>query len=47
MKLKYTVVYDNSSDKFGIGHGWINVKVTVGLQKFSPYSATRTNSQVL
>ena len=35
MKLDYTVVYENSSDRFDIEHHWIKVKVTVGLQKFS------------
>ena len=34
MKLKYIVVYENSSDKFDIEHHRIKVKVTLGLQKF-------------
>ena len=39
MKLEYTVflVYENSWDKFDIEHCRIKVKVTVGLQKFSPF----------
>ena len=34
MKLKFIVVYENSSDEFDIEHPLIKVKVTVGLQKF-------------
>ena len=39
MKLEYIVglVYENSWDKFDIKHCRIKVKVTVGLQKFSPF----------
>ena len=33
MKFDYIVVYDNSSDKFDIGHCWIKMKGTVGLYK--------------
>ena len=38
MKLEYIVLYENSSDKFDIEHHRIKVKVTVGLQKFSPFT---------
>ena len=38
MKLEYVVVYENSSDEFDIEHHRIKVKVTVGLQKFSPFT---------
>ena len=34
MKLKYIVVYENSSDEFDIEHHRIKVKVTVGLKIF-------------
>ena len=34
MKLKYMVVYENSSDEFDIEPYRTKVKVTVGLQKF-------------
>ena len=30
IKLEYIVGYENISDKFDNGHGWIKVKVTVG-----------------
>ena len=32
MKFEYTIVYENSSDKFDIEH--CGIKVTAGLQKF-------------
>ena len=32
MKFEYTVVYENSSDKFDIEH--CGIKVTAGVQKF-------------
>ena len=38
MKLEYIVVYENSLDEFDIEHHRIKVKVTVGLQKFSPFT---------
>ena len=38
MKLEYIVVYENISDKFNKGHCRIKGKVTVGLQKFSPFT---------
>ena len=38
MKLEYTVAYENSSDEFDIEHHQIKVKVTVGLQKFPPFT---------
>ena len=37
-KLDYIVVYENSSDKFDIRLCRIKVKVTVGVQKFSPFT---------
>ena len=42
MKLEYIVLYENSSDKFDIEHHRIKVKVTVGLQKFSPFTIIQT-----
>ena len=42
MKFKNFVVYEIKSDKFDIGHCWIKVKVTVGVQKFSPFTAIQT-----
>ena len=42
MKLEYVVVYENSSDKFDIGLRRIKVKVTVGVQKFSPFTTIQT-----
>ena len=42
MKLEHIVVYENSSDEFSIEHHWIKVKVTVGLQKFSPFTTIQT-----
>ena len=41
-KLEYIVVYENSSDKFDIELRRIKVKVTVGVQKFSPFSTIQT-----
>ena len=40
-KLDYIVVYENSSDEFDIVHQ-IKVKVTVGVQKFSPFTTKQT-----
>ena len=42
MKLEYIVVYKNISDEFNIEHHRIKVKVTVGLQKFSPFTTIQT-----
>ena len=42
MKLEYIVVYENSSDEFDIEHHRIKVKVTVGLQTFSPFTTIQT-----
>ena len=42
MKLEYIVVYENSLDQFDIEHHRIKVKVTVGLQKFSPFTTIQT-----
>ena len=42
MKLEYIVVYENSSDEFDIEHCWIKVKVTIGVQKFSPFTTIQT-----
>ena len=41
-KSEYIVVYENSSDEFDIELHWIKVKVTVGVQKFSPYTTIQT-----
>ena len=37
-KLEYIVLYENSSDEFDIELRRIKVKVTVGVQKFSPFT---------
>ena len=42
MKLEHIVVYENSSDEFDIEHHRIKVKVTVGLQKRSPFTTIQT-----
>ena len=42
MKLEYIIVYENSSDEFNIEHCRIKVKVTVGVQKFSPFTTIQT-----
>ena len=42
MKLQYIVGYENSSEKFDIDHCQIKVKVTVDLQKFSPFTTIQT-----
>ena len=42
MKLDYIVVYEYSSDKFDIEHHRVKVKVTVGLEKFSPFTTIQT-----
>ena len=41
-KLEYTVEYENSSDKFDNELHRIKVKVTVGVQKFSPFTTIQT-----
>ena len=38
MKLEYIVVYENSSDKFDMDLRWIKDKVTLGVQKFFPFT---------
>ena len=42
MKLEYIVVHENSSDEFDIEHHQIKVKVTIRLQKFSPFTTIQT-----
>ena len=42
MKLEYIVVYENISDEFDIEHCQIKVKVTVGVQNFSPFTTIQT-----
>ena len=42
MKLEYTVVYENSSGEFNIEHHPIKVKVTVGFQRFFPFTIIQT-----
>ena len=42
MKFEYMVVYENSSEEFDIEHHRIKVKVTVGLQKFFPFTTIQT-----
>ena len=41
-KLEYIVVYENSSDEFDIELRRIKVKVTVGIQKFFPFTTIQT-----
>ena len=41
-KSEYLVVYENSSDEFDIELHRIKVKVTVGVQKFSPFTTIQT-----
>ena len=41
-KSEYIVVYENSSDEFNIELHRIKVKVTVGVQKFSPFTTIQT-----
>ena len=40
-KSEYIVVYENSSDEFDIELHRIKVKVTVGVQKFFPFTTIR------
>ena len=42
MKLEYIVLYENSWDEFDIKPHRIKVKVTVGIQKFSPFITIQT-----
>ena len=41
-KSEYIVVYENSSDEFDFEHHRIKVKVTVGVQKFPPFTTIQT-----
>ena len=41
-KLEYIVVYKNSSDEFDIELRQIKVNVTLGVQKFSPFTTIQT-----
>ena len=41
-KSEYSVVYENSSDEFDIELHRIKVKVTVGVQNFSPFTTIQT-----
>ena len=41
-KSEYIVVYENSTDAFDIELHRIKVKVTVGVQKFSPFTTIQT-----
>ena len=41
-KSEYIVVYENRSDEFDIELHRIKVKVTVGVQKFSPFTTVQT-----
>ena len=43
-KSEYIVVYENSSDEFDIELHRIKVKVTVGVQKISPFTTIQTVS---
>ena len=40
--MEYIIVYENSSDEFDIELRRIKVKVTVGVQKFSPFTTIQT-----
>ena len=40
--IQYIVVYENRSDEFDIELCQIKVKVTVGVQKFSPFTTIQT-----
>ena len=40
--MEYIVVYENSSDEFDIERRQIKAKVTVGLQKFSPFTTIQS-----
>ena len=42
MKLDYVVVYENSSDEFDIESSRVKIKVSVGVQKFSPFTTIQT-----
>ena len=42
MKLEYIVVYENSLDEFDIELRQTKVKVTVGVQMFSPFPTIQT-----
>ena len=42
MKFDYILKHENSWNKFDIDHGRNKVKVTVDLQKFSPYTEQQT-----
>ena len=42
MKLEYIVVYENSLDECNTEDCWIKVKVTVGVQKFFPFTTIQT-----
>ena len=42
MQLEYIVVYENSWEEFDIEYDRIKVKVTVGLQKFYPFTTIQT-----
>ena len=49
-KFEYIIVYENSSDEFDIELRRIKVKVTVGVQKFSPFTTiqnVRSYSSIL
>ena len=46
MKFEDIVVYENSSDKFDIGHCQIKVKVIVGLSHMLQYKLTGPISQL-
>ena len=42
MKSEYIVVYENNLDEFDIELHRIKVKVTAGVQKFSPFTTIQT-----
>ena len=46
-KSEYIVVYENSSEEFDIELRRIKVKVTVGIQKFSPFTKYKLSGPIV
>ena len=46
-KSEYIVAYENSSDEFDIELHRIKVKVTVGVQKFSPFTTNKLSGPIV
>ena len=47
MKFEHIVVYENSSDEIDIELCSIKVKVTVGVQKFSPFTKYKLSGPIV